>query len=148
MSLEQKKLLSLIAYYTLFIIATIMAILTIVFMLNRVVPTWAKVVYIIWACAVILNLLFDVYCTTMKRMKFCSGVSVYVLSVASIVVTAILYTVSASLTAGLTTVFMPVFTGLAATVLSTSIYLIATFIVGESVAEHKSALKSVQQKQN
>jgi hypothetical protein len=43
---------------------------------------------------------------------------------------------------------MPIYTGVAAIILSTSIYLIATFIVGEAVAEHKSALKSIKSKQD
>ena len=81
-------------------------------------------------------------------MKFISGMLVYILSVASVVVTAILYLASSTLTAGLTSVFMPIFAGIAAVVLSTSVYMIATYIVGESVVEHKSALKSIKEKQN
>ncbi|MBQ8522185.1 MAG: hypothetical protein IJ458_00800 [Clostridia bacterium] len=148
MSIRGKKILSLITYYTLFGIAIIMAAMTILFVLNRAVPMWAKVLYVLWSCVVIGTLIFDVVCTSTKRMKFISGVLVYVLSIVSIIVTAILYLVSAGLTTGLTTIFMPVYTGIAAIVLSTSIYMIATFIVGEAVVEHKSALKSIKEKQN
>ena len=148
MSIRGKKILSLITYYTLFGIAILMAAMTILFVLNRVVPMWAKVLYVLWACTVIGTLIFDVVCTSSKRMKFISGIIVYVLSIISIIVTAILYLVSSSLTAGLTAVFMPVYTGIAAIVLSTTIYMIATFIVGEAVVEHKSALKSIKEKQN
>lgn len=144
MSVRSKKILSILTYYTLFAIATIMAAMTILFVLNRVVPMWAKVLYVLWSCVVIGTLIFDIVCTTTKRMKFISGILVYVLSIVSIIVTAILYLTSASLTAGLTAVFMPVFTGIAAIVLSTSIYMIATYIVGEAVVEHKSALKSIK----
>ena len=73
---------------------------------------------------------------------------VYVLSLVSIIVTAILYLVRSGLNTGLSTIFMPVFAGVATIVLSTTIYMIATFIVGEAVAEHKSALKSIKEKQN
>ncbi|MFQ6724275.1 MAG: hypothetical protein ACLRFE_02955 [Clostridia bacterium] len=148
MSIKGKKILSIITYYTLLSIAILMASMTIIFVLNRVVPAWAKVLYILWACAVIGTLIFDIICTTTKRMKFVSGIMVYVLSVVSIIVTAILYLVSAGLTTGLTEIFMPVYVGVAAIVLSTSVYMIATFIVGESVVEHKSALKSIKEKQN
>ena len=148
MSTRSKKILSLITYYTLFGIAVIMSAMTILFVINRVVPAWAKVLYVLWACAVIGTLIFDIVCTSSKRMKFISGIIVYVLSIVSIIVTAILYLVSSSLTAGLTAVFMPVYTGIAAIVLSTTIYMIATFIVGEAVVEHKSALKSIKEKQN
>lgn len=148
MSVKGKKILSLMTYYTLFGIAVLMSALTILFVLNRAVPAWASVLYILWSCAVIGVLIFDIVCTASKRMKFISGIIVYVLSIISIVVTAILYLVSSSLTAGLTAVFMPVYTGVAAIVLSTTIYMIATFIVGESVVEHKSALKSIKEKQN
>ena len=148
MNIKGKKVLSIITYYTLFGIAILMASLAILFVLNRVVPMWAKVLYTFWSCAVIGTLVFDVVCTTTKRMKFISGIIVYVLSIISIVVTAILYLTSATLTAGLTAVFMPVFTGVAAIILSTTIYMIATFVVGEAVVEHKSALKSIKDKQN
>ena len=148
MSVRSKKILSLITYYTLFGIAILMAAMTILFVLNRVVPMWAKVLYVLWACVVIGTLIFDIVCTSTKRMKFISGIIVYVLSIVSIIVTAILYLVSSSLTAGLTAVFMPVYTGIAAIVLSTTIYMIATFVVGEALVEHKSALKSMKEKQN
>lgn len=148
MTIKGKKILSIISYYTLFGIAALMAALAILFVLNRVMPMWAKVLYTLWSCTVIGALIFDVVCTATRRMKFISGIIVYVLSIASIVVTAILYLTSASLTSGLTAVFMPVFTGVSAIILSTTIYMIATFIVGESVVEHKSALKNIKDKQN
>ena len=149
MSIRGKKILSLITYYTLFGIAIIMAALAILYSLNReLLPMWASVLYVLWSCAVIGTLIFDVVCTSSKRMKFISGILVYVLSIISIIVTAILYLVRASLTAGLTAAFMPVFAGTAAIILSTTIYMIATFIVGEAVVEHKSALKSIKEKQN
>ena len=131
----------------MFVIAIVMAILAILFVANRALPMWAKILYIVWSCAVILTLIFDVYCTTIKRMKFISGMIVYVLSVVSVIVTVILYFVRGSLTAGLTSAFMPIFTGVAAIIIATSIYMIATFVVGEAVAEHGSALKSIKEKQ-
>lgn len=148
MSIKGKKILSIITYYTLFAIAIIMAALTILFTINRALPMWAKVLYVLWACTVIGVLVFDVICTSTKRMKFISGIIVYVLSVLSIVVTCILYLVNTGLSAGLTSTFMPIFAGTAAVVISTSIYLIATFVVGESVVEHATALKSIRQKQD
>ena len=147
MSVKGKKILSIITYYTLFAIAIIMAALAILFVVNRALPMWAKVLYVLWSCVVIGTLIFDVVCTSTRRMKFISGILVYVLSIVSIIVTAILYLVSSTLTAGLTAVFMPVYTGIAAIILSTTIYMIATFIVGEAVSEHKSALKSIKDKQ-
>ncbi|MBO5910268.1 MAG: hypothetical protein J6Q15_02030 [Clostridia bacterium] len=148
MSIKGKKVLSIITYYTLFTIAIIMAALAILFVVNRALPMWAKVLYVMWSCVVIGALIFDVVCTSTRRMKFISGIIVYVLSVVSVIVTAILYLTRSSLTAGLTATFMPIYTGVAAIILSTSIYLIATFIVGEAVAEHKSALKSIKSKQD
>lgn len=147
MSIKGKKVLSIITYYTLFAIAILMASMAILFVLNRVIPVWAKVLYTLWSCAVIGVLIFDIVCTTTKRMKFISGIIIYVLSIISIVVTAILYLTNASLTTGLTAVFMPVFTGVTTIILSTTIYMIATFIVGEAVVEHKTALKSIKDKQ-
>lgn len=148
MSIKGKKILSLITYYTLFTMAIIMAALSILFVVNRALPMWSKVLYVIWSCAVIGTLIFDVVCTSARRMKFISGILVYVLSIVSVIVTAILYLTRAGLATGLTATFMPIYTGVAAVILSTSIYMIATFIVGEAVAEHKSALKSIKSKQD
>lgn len=144
MKVSKKKILSIITYYSLFSIALIMAGLTILYVVNRAIPTWAKVIYVIWACGVIGVLVYDIVCTSMRRMKFVSGLIVYSLSMASVIVTAILYlTQNAGLKLGLTSAFMPMFIGVASLVISTSIYMIATYIVGESVAEHSSALKSI-----
>ena len=148
MSIKGKKILSVITYYTLFGIAIIMAALALLFIINRALPLWSKILYSIWCCVVIGVLIFDVICTSTRRMKFISGLIVYVLSAVSLVVTIILYLVNTSLTAGLTTAFMPIFAGTAAVIMSTTIYMIATFIVGEAVAEHKSAIKSIKEKQN
>lgn len=148
MSLRGKKILSVITYYTLLTIGIIMAALAILYVTNRLLPMWAKVLYVLWSCAVIGALIFDIVCTSIRRMKFTSGIIIYVLSIISIIVTAILYLVRSSLTAGLTATFVPIFTGVAAIILSTTIYMIATFIVGESVVEHASSIKSVKDKQN
>ena len=148
MSVKGKKILSIITYYTLFIIAIVMACMAILYTVNRGLPMWAKVLYVLWACAVIGALIFDVVCTSTKRMKFISGIIVYILSVVSVIVTVILYLVRAGIVTGLTTAFMPIFAGTAAIILSTSVYLIATFIVGEAVVEHETARKSIKQNQN
>lgn len=148
MSVKRKKTLSIITYYTLFAIAIIMSALAILFVVNRALPMWSKVLYVLWACAVIGTLIFDVVCTSARRMKFISGIIVYVLSIISIIVTVILYLVNSSLTAGLVATFMPVYTGVAAIIMSTSIYLIATFIVGEAVVEHATSAKGIKEKQN
>lgn len=148
MSVKRKKILSIITYYTLFTIAILMSAMAILFVVNRALPMWSKVLYVLWACAVIGTLIFDIVCTSTKRMKFISGLIVYVLSIVSIIVTVILYLVNSSLTAGLTATFMPVYTGVAAIIISTSIYMIATFIVGEAVVEHATSTKGVKEKQN
>lgn len=144
MKVNRKKILSIITYYSLFGLALIMAGLTSLYVVNRAVPTWAKVIYVIWACGVIGVLVYDIICSSMRRMKFISGLIVYSLSIASVIVTAILYlTQSTGLKLGLDNIFFPAFIGIASLVLSTSIYMIATYIVGEAVAEHSSALKSM-----
>ena len=146
MNINGKKILSIITYYTLFGIAIIMSALTILYAVNRGLPMWATILYVLWACTVIGTLIFDIICTSIKHLKFISGLIVYVLSIVAIVVTAILYLVRAGLTTGLTTAFMPIYTGIAALVISTTIYMIATYIVGEAVVEHATAMKSMSSK--
>lgn len=145
MSIKSKKILSILSYYTLAVLAFIMAVLTIMYVVNRDVPTWASILYIFWAVIVIGTLIFDIICTSLRHMKFISGIIVYILSVVSIIVTVILYLVRAGLATGLTTTFMPIYIGVAALIMSTTLYMIATYIVGESLVEHTSALKSIKQ---
>lgn len=144
MKISGKKILSVITYYTLVSIALIMAGLTILYVLNREIPVWAKVIYVIWSCGVVGTIIYDIICTSLRQMKFISGLIVYSLSIASVIVTTILYlTQNTGLKLGLTTLFAPTFIGIASMVLSTTIYMIACFIVGEAIAEHSSALKSI-----
>lgn len=149
MKINGKRILSIITYYTLLGLAIIMACSTIVYAINRTgIPGWTGVIFVIWSIAVIGTMVFDIICTSLKRMKYISGIIVYVLSVTSLVVTAVLYLVRAGLATGLPTAFMPVFTGIAALVLSTSLYMIAAYIVGEAVVEHASAMKSIKRNQS
>lgn len=149
MSVNGKRILSILTYYTLFGLAIIMSALTILYVIGRNgVPMWATILYTIWACAVIGTLIFDIICTSMKRLKFISGLMVYVLSAVAIVVTAVLYLVRSGLATGLLSTFMPIYIGVAALILSTTLYMIATYVVGEAVVEHVTAMRSMKQKSN
>lgn len=144
MSVKGKRLLSVITYYTLIGLAIAMAVGFIFALAIRVFPMWAKIVYIAWAAVVIGTLVFDIYCTSNNRFKFISGMIVYVLSVLCVAVSVILYLMYTTKT-GLAIDIVGIFTLSAALSYAVSLFMIAAFIVGESLIEHNTSAKALKQ---
>lgn len=145
MSIKGKRLLSVITYYTLIGLAIAMAVGFIFAMGMRVFPLWAKVVYIAWAGVVIGTLIFDIYCTANNRYKFVSGMMVYVLSVLCVAVSVIIYLMYTTRT-GLAMNIAGIFTLSAALSYAVSLFMVAAFIVGESLIEHNTSAKELKQR--
>ena len=138
MSVEKKKALSKLTYFTL-VILTLCAVAFFIYCLNvRAVAMWAKVIYYVWSGLVIGVVIFDVICTRSGEAKYVSGLLVYVLSVLSVVVACILYFVNSGFMP-LSADFFTLFLSVAIVSLMVSGYLIATWCVGESLVEHATA---------
>ena len=147
MSVENKRKLATIVYYTL-------AILTLAFagffgfaLIVRDLPLWAKVVYFIWIAVVIGTVIFDIICSINNEGKTIVGLIVYVLSVLAVVMAAILYVINTTRT-GLMADFFNLFISVSILSLITTGFLIATWCVGERIVENRTAAKeiSLQQK--
>ena len=91
MSVESKRKLSTICYYTLAILTFAVSCLSGYALIIRSVTMWAKVVYFIWLAVVLGTVVFDVICTHNNQGKEITGLIIYVLSILSIIVAAILY---------------------------------------------------------
>ena len=144
MSVKGKRLLSVITYYTLIGLAIAMSLGFVIALAMRVFPLWAKVVYFAWAGVVIGTLIFDIYCTANNRYKFISGITVYVLSVLCVAVSVIIYLMYTTKT-GLAIDISGIFTLSAALSYAVSLFMIAAFIVGESLIEHNTSAKALKQ---
>lgn len=147
MSIEKKKILSIIVYYTLAILAVLSAGFFLYCCIVRDVVLWAKIVYFVWIGLVIGTIIFDVICTTNGEAKEISGLIVYILSLLSVIMACILYFLNVTRT-GLATDFFNLFLSVSIVSLMTSGYMIATWCVGESLVEHTTSQDEIQAKRN
>lgn len=82
---SQKRVLLNMAYFTLIGLAIVSCVLFILRISFSNLPLYIKILYYIWAGALILNLSFDIVCTIQKRMKFISGIIMFVLTLLGVV---------------------------------------------------------------
>lgn len=145
MEVKEKRILSIICFYTLIGLAILMAGGFVVALAFRTFPLWAKIVYITWAGLVIATVIFDIVCTATNSMKFISGLMIYVLSMLAIAMSVVVYLIYTTRT-GLQVDINSVYMLAVAMSYATSLFLIAEFIVGENLIEHNTTQKSLRQK--
>lgn len=147
MSVENKRVLSSIVYYTLAVLTLVFSGFFVysLFVIDNV-AMWAKIVYCIWIALVIATIIFDIMCTTNGTSKTITGLAVYVLSILSLIVAAILYFTNAGL-GGLVDNIFNLFISISLLSVTVVGFMIATWIVGESMVEHKTAVKEIAEKE-
>ena len=143
MSVQNKRMLSTIVYYTLAILALASAGFFIYCLIIRDVVMWAKVIYFIWSGLVIGVVIFDILCTSTGEAKTVAGLIIYILSVLAVIMSVILYFVNAGVN-GLATDFFNIFLSVSLISLMTTGYMIATWCVGESLVEHKTTETEIE----
>ena len=144
MSVGNKKTLSTVVYYTLAALAIVFAGFFAYALVIRDVAMWAKIVYFIWIVGVFGVVIFDVICTSNGEGKTIAGLIIYVLSLLAIIMAAILYFMNTGMD-GLATEFFNMFISVSLISLITTGFMIATWCVGESLVEHKTANKALEQ---
>ena len=147
MSVQNKKILSLIVYYTLIALALINAGFFIFVLVVRDLALWAKIIYFVWVGLVIGAIIFDIICTATREGKQISGLIIYVLSVLAVIMACVLYFVNSDM-GGLATDFFNLFISVSLISLMTTGYMIASWCVGESLVEHKSAEDEIKRRQS
>ena len=147
MSVENKRMLSTIVYYTLAVMTLIFAGFFGYALVVRNLAMWAKVVYFIWIAVVVGAVIFDIICTSNNEGKTFVGLVVYVLSILAVIMAAILYFMNATRT-GIAVNFFNLFISVSLISLITTGFLIATWCVGENIVKNRTAAKeiNVQQK--
>lgn len=146
MSIENKKLLSIVVYYTLAILTIASAGFFIYALVIKDVTMWAKIVYFVWSGIVIGTVIYDLYCTSTGENKRTTAWLVYILSILAVVMACILYFLNTTST-GLLADFLPLFTSVSILSLMTTGYLIATWCVGESLIEHNVSEREINDRQ-
>lgn len=147
MSVQNKKILSLIVYYTLITLALLDAGFFIYCLIVKDVALWARIVYFIWIGLVIGAVIFDIICTATREGKTISGLIIYVLSLLALIMIVVLYFVNSGM-AGLATDFFNLFLSISLISIMTTGYMIASWCVGESLVEHKSAQDEIKRRQS
>ena len=145
MSVKNKKILSIIVYYTLAFLALCAAGFFIFSTIIGALPLWAKIVYYVWTGLTIGAIIFDVICTSTGEAKQVSGLIIYILSVLAVLMTMILYLVNATRT-GLVATFFNTYLATVVISLMTTGYMIASWCVGESLIEHATAEDEMNKK--
>ena len=135
MSVNGKRILSSITYYTLAVLTLLASAFFIYCLSIKDVVGWARIIYYIWTAVVIGVTIFDVICTNSGEGKFVSGVIVYVLSILAVAMACILYFVNSGME-GLATEFFNLFISVSLISLITTGFLIGTWAVGENRVEH------------
>lgn len=143
MSVENKRKLSTIVYYTLAVMTLIFAGFFGFALVVRDVAMWAKVVYFIWIAVVVGAVIFDIICTGNNDGKTLVGLVVYVLSILAVVMAAILYFMNTG-RAGLADNFFNLFVSVSLLSLITTGFLIATWCVGERLVENRTSAKEIK----
>jgi len=143
MSVENKRKLSTIVYYTLAIMTVIFAGFFGYALIVRDVAMWAKVVYFIWIAVVIGAVIFDIICTGNNEGKTMVGLVVYVLSILAVVMAGILYFMNVTRT-GIVLNFFNLFLSVSLLSLITTGFLIATWCVGEKLVQNRTSAKEIE----
>ncbi len=145
MSVNSKKLLSIVVYYTLAALAIAMTAFFVYCLIVRDVVMWAKVVYWIWSALVVGVVIFDIICTSAGEGKLTSGWIVYILSLLAVAMACILYFINTGAT-GISADFFNLFISISIVSLMATGYMIATWVVGENLVEHQSAEDEIEAK--
>ncbi len=145
MSVFNKKVLSIIVYYTLVTLAIGAGAFFVFAVMINGLPLWAKIIYYVWVGLLVGAVIFDIICTCTHQAKTISGFIIYVLSVMAVAMTILLYLLNAT-TAGINPDFMQTYMSTSILSLITTGYMIATWCVGESVVEHATANKEIADK--
>lgn len=146
MSVENKKIISIVVFYTLAILALASAGFFIYALIVKDVVMWAKIIYFVWAGFVIGTVIYDVICTSAGENKQISALIIYILSLLAVIMSCVLYFLNTTAT-GLLDSFLPLFTSISILSIMTTGYMIATWCVGESLVEHESAQDEIVTRQ-
>ena len=134
MSVNNKRWLSNIVYYTLAILALLASGFFVYCLVVNPVAMWAKIIYFVWAGLVIGTVIFDVICTSTGESKQISGLFVYILSLMALGMSCILYFINSGM-GGFVSEFYNLFFSVSFISLMATGFMIATWGVGQTRVE-------------
>lgn len=144
MSVDSKRKLSKLVYFTLLVLTVLNAAFFIYAVFSQGLPMWARVVYVIWSAVVIIVAIYDMLCTRNQDGKQVTGYLVYILAILAVAMSCILYFMNVGVQ-GIATDFFHLFVSVSIVSLMTTGYLIATWCVGEALVEHTTVQDKMKQ---
>ena len=137
MEFTGKKVLLNMVYYTLIAIMVAVGVAFLIILGTSDIALLPKIFYFILTILFILLIIYDIICTHLDRMKFVSGIILYVLSIATLVMIFVLYGINAT-RALIPTEYVNVFATLSSISLTIMILGIIVYCVGQKIVEYKT----------
>jgi len=91
MEIRKKRILLSMAYFTLSAFAIIMSVIFMIFLATTTNVLYAQIGYYILSGALVLLIVYDIICTYRSDMKYISGIIIYCISVAVILMSIVLF---------------------------------------------------------
>lgn len=85
MTENQKRILLNITYYTLVGLSFLSCVLLILRIIFSNLPLYIQILYYVWSGLLFFYLIFDIVCTNKKRLKFVSGIVLFILSLICVI---------------------------------------------------------------
>ena len=137
MEFTGKKVLLNIVYYTLIAIMVAIGVSFLIILGISDIALFPKIFYFVLTILFVLLIIYDIICTHLNRMKFVSGIILYALSIATLVMTFILYGLNAT-RALIPTDYVNIFATLSSISLTIMILGIVIYCVGQKIVEYKT----------
>jgi len=94
MDANLKKVLLNMTYYTLIGAMVALEIFFMITLAGASLAMWERVVYYILAVALIVAVIYDIICTCMHRQKYIAGFILYVITIATVVMSLIVFSLN------------------------------------------------------
>ncbi len=129
---SEKKVLSIMTYFALIAFMVTFVVFMCLALLDTALPLWARITYYVWIGVIVLDIIFDIVCTFTGMGKFCSGLVLYILTFATIIMGFVL---GGSLSVGgiIPTDIMGIFGAAVALSYAINILAIIIYCLGEKI---------------
>ncbi len=87
---SEKKRLSVMTYIALIAFMITFVVFEFLLLLDTALPLWAQIAYYIVIGLMVLNIIFDIFCTFNGMGKYASGLMLFILTIANVIISFVL----------------------------------------------------------
>ncbi|MBP5651072.1 MAG: hypothetical protein J6X00_00140 [Clostridia bacterium] len=134
----EKKVLSVMTYFALIAFMITFVVFAYILLTTTTLPLWAEIAYYVLISALVLNIILDIVCTFAGSGKFTSGIILYILTFAVIIVSMVL---GSSLSVGgvIPTEMLGLYGGMIGLVATINILSIIIYSLGERIVVYSES---------